>query len=35
MKLEKLIDKLDKGEIKDLKPYIEKENVDILLEIAR
>lgn len=35
MKLEKFIDKLDKGEIKDLKPYIEKENVDILLEIAK
>lgn len=35
MKLEKFIEKLDKGEIKDLKPYIEKENVDILLEIAQ
>ena len=35
MKLEKFIEKLDKGEIKDLKPYIEKENVDILLEIAK
>lgn len=35
MKLEKFIEKLDNGEIKNLKPYIEKENVDILLEIAR
>lgn len=35
MKLEKFIEKLDKGEIKDLKPYIEKENIDILLEIAK
>ena len=35
MKLEKFIEKLDKGEIKDLKPYIKKENVDILLEIAK
>jgi hypothetical protein len=35
MKLEKFINKLDNDEIKDLKPYIEKENVDILLEIAR
>lgn len=35
MKLEKFINKLDNGEIKDLKPYIEKENVDILLEIAK
>ena len=35
IKLEKFINKLDNGEIKDLKPYIEKENVDILLEIAR
>lgn len=35
MKLEKFINKLDNGEIKDLKPYIEKENIDILLEIAR
>lgn len=35
MKLEKFIEKLDKGEIKDLKPYIEKEKLDILLEIAK
>lgn len=35
MKLEKFINKLDNGEIKDLKPYIKKENIDILLEIAR
>lgn len=35
MKLEKFINKLDNGEIKDLKPYIEKENIDILLEIAK
>lgn len=35
MKLEKFIEKLDKGEIKNLKPYIEKEKLDILLEIAR
>ena len=35
MKLEKFIEKLDKGEIKNLKPYIEKEKLDILLEIAK
>lgn len=35
MKLENFIKKLDKGEIKDLKPYIEKEKLDILLEIAK
>lgn len=35
MKLEKFIEKLDKGEIKDLKPYIEKEKLIILLEIAK
>lgn len=35
MKLEKFIEKLDKGEITDLKPYIEKEKLDILLEIAK
>lgn len=35
MKLEKFIEKLDNGEIKDLKPYIKKENIDILLEIAK
>lgn len=35
MKLEKFIEKLEKGEIKDLKPYIEKEKLDILLKIAR
>ena len=35
MKLEKFIEKLDNGKIKDLKPYIKKENVDILLEIAK
>ena len=35
MRLAKFIEKLDNGEITDLKPYIEKENVDILLEIAR
>lgn len=35
MKLEKFIEKLDNGKIKDLKPYIEKEKLDILLEIAR
>ena len=35
MKLEKFIEKLDKGEIKDLKPYIENEKLDILLEIAK
>lgn len=34
MKLENFIKKLDKGEIKDLKPYIENEKLDILLEIA-
>ena len=35
MKLDKFIEKLDKGEITDLKPYIEKEKLDILLEIAK
>lgn len=35
MKLEKFIEKLDNGEIKDLKPYIEKEKLDILLKIAQ
>lgn len=35
MKLEKFIEKLDNGEIKDLKPYIEKEKLIILLEIAK
>lgn len=35
MKLEKFIEKLDKGEIKELKPYIEKEKLIILLEIAK
>lgn len=34
MRLAKFIEKLDNGEIKDLKPYIEKEKLDILLEIA-
>lgn len=35
MKLENFIKKLDKGEIKDLKPFIENEKLDILFEIAR
>lgn len=35
MKLDKFIEKLDKDEITDLKPYIEKEKLDILLEIAK
>lgn len=35
MKLDKFIEKLDKGEITDFKPYIEKEKLDILLEIAK
>lgn len=35
MKLEKFIEKLDNGEIKDLEPYIEKEKLNILLEIAK
>lgn len=34
MRLAKFIEKLDSGEIKDLKPYIKKEKLDILLEIA-
>lgn len=34
MRLAKFIKKLDNGEITDLKPYIEKEKLDILLEIA-
>lgn len=34
MRLAKFIEKLDNGEITDLKPYIEKEKLDILLEIA-
>lgn len=34
MRLATFIKKLDNGEIKDLKPYIEKEKLDILLEIA-
>ena len=34
MRLAKFIEKLDNGEITDLKPYIETEKLDILLEIA-
>lgn len=34
MRLAKFIEKLDNGEITDLKPYIENEKLDILLEIA-
>ena len=30
MKLEKFIEKLDNGKIKDLKPYIKKENIVFL-----
>lgn len=30
MRLAKFIEKLDNGEITDLKPYIEKEKLDIL-----
>lgn len=35
MKLENFIKKLNKGEIKDLKPFIENEKLDILFEIAK
>ena len=34
MRLAKFIEKFDNGQITDLKPYIETEKLDILLEIA-